>query len=120
MKIATTKRTTTTDATVTTLAAISLPSNTSGNFLARVTARNTATNTTGNATVVFGAHNIAGVVTIVGTPAFPLSVAAGSDVAMNTIVVTPQASGSFAVVTGAGIVATNIEWQCTMEMLGGD
>lgn len=110
----TSSRPVTTDATLTTLKSYALESNQGGVFDLFVTARNTATNRCANTRVCFGAQNLAGAAAILGTPAILLSIANGSDAAMNTVAVTITVSLGNVLIQGTGIAATNIQWTVSL------
>jgi hypothetical protein len=105
---------TTANATITTLLTFALASNTGGVFQAYVSARNTATNRCASTIVGFGAQNLAGTAAVLGTPTASLTVANGSDAAMNTVAVTIDANLGNVRVRGTGIAATNIQWTASL------
>lgn len=105
---------TTTDATPTTLLSYALPTGLAAVYLAMVTARNTTTNKSANTVIAFGAQNLAGTAAILGTPTNVLTVANGSDAAMNTVSVAITNSTGNVVVQGTGIAATNILWTVSL------
>jgi hypothetical protein len=110
---------TTTDATQSTLASYAIDTDTSGIFVARVSAKNTATKRSAQTLLAFGAQNLAGTAAVLGTPTIVLSIANGSDAAMAAVLVAIDATGATVRIRVTGIVATNILWTATLERLGG-
>lgn len=111
---------TTADATLTTILTYNIPSNTGICGRVLVNGRNTTTNRVANTIIVFGAQNQAGTAAVLGTPVVQLTLALGSDAAMNAVLVTLAATGGQLLVQVQGIIATNIQWQASMEVLGAD
>lgn len=108
---------TTANATQTTCLTYAVASNQSGVFMAVVTARNTSTNHAAATVIMFGAENVAGTVAIDGTAQNILTVANGSNAAMNTVSVAVSGSTSNIIVQVTGIAATNIQWTVKLYAL---
>jgi hypothetical protein len=113
---------TTVDATANvTILTYNIPANTGICARVMVQARNTATNRTANFSGLFGAQNQAGVASALGIPRNELSIAAGSDPAMNTVAINdPVPVGGAIDIQVTGLAATTIQWQASLDILGGD
>lgn len=101
-----------------------IPNNTGICARVMISGRDTVTNKTANCIVAFAAQNQAGTAAIIGTPT-PTSILTftqGSDQTefAGLPVATIGFTGGQVQIRVTGIAATTIQWQASMEVLGGD